>query len=103
MRCELVRVTRERALDRERGRDRAHRVVLVRDRRAEERHHAVARELIHGALVAVHRLHDRLKAAVHDAVQILGIEARRERGEARDVGEQHGHELALAFERARAS
>ena len=78
----------------------ARRVVLVRDGRAEQRHDAVAGELVHRAFVAVHRLHQVAEAAVHDGVQVFRVETRRQRGEARDVGEEHGHLLALALEGA---
>jgi hypothetical protein len=51
--AQLLAHALQRALDVERGRDRAARRVLERERRAEERHDAVARELDDGALVAV--------------------------------------------------
>ena len=68
---------------RERGAQRAMGVILVRDRGAEERHHAVAQELVDRALVAVDDAEDHLEAAVHDLVDLFGIQARRHRGEAR--------------------
>ena len=43
----------DRVADRERRADRALGVVLVRDRRAEQRHHRVADELLHRAAVAL--------------------------------------------------
>ena len=79
---------------------RAHGVILVGDRRAEERHDPVSRELIHGALVAVHRLHHAVEAPVHDLVQLLGIDPRRQGRESGDVGEENRHLLALALDRA---
>ena len=59
---------------RQRRAQRAMRVVLVGDRRAEERHHAVAEELVDGALVRVDGGEDDLEASVHDLVDVLGIE-----------------------------
>ena len=62
-------------LDRERRTQRAMGVVLVSDRRPEQRHHAVAEELVDRALVAVHLVQDHLEGAVHDRVDFLGVEA----------------------------
>src|SRR5437016_5363454 len=75
-------------------------VVLVRDRRPEERHDAVAGVLVHRALEAVHALGQQLEEAVDDPVPLLGIELLGELHRALHVGEEHGHLLALAFERA---
>ena len=62
-------------LDRERRTQRAMGVVLVSDRRPEQRHHAVAEELVDRALVAMHLVQDHLEGAVHDRVDFLGVEA----------------------------
>ena len=86
-------------LDRQRRPERARRVVFMGDGGAEERHHAIAEELVDGALVAMDRGEDDFEGAVHDAVDVLGIEPLRHRGEARDVGEHHGDGLALALDR----
>src|SRR5947199_7127302 len=75
-------------------------VVLVRDRRPEERHDAVAGVLVYRALEAVHALGQQLEEAVDDPVPLLGIELLRQLHRALHVGEEHGHLLALAFERA---
>ena len=72
-------------------------VVLVRDRRAEERHHAVAGVLIHRTLEAVHAVGEELEEAIHDLVPVLGVEPLGELHGALDVGEEHGHLLQLAF------
>ena len=63
--------------------------VFVCDGRAEQRHDAVAGELIDRALVAVDLIAQDPEAAVHDAVDLLGVEAFAQCGEAADVGEQH--------------
>jgi hypothetical protein len=47
----------------------------------------------------VHGRHDDFEGAIHDRVEILGIQALRHRGESRDVGEHDGDLLALAFDR----
>jgi hypothetical protein len=77
----------------------AHRVVLVGERRPEERHDAVAHHLVDGALVAVHRLHHQLAHPVDDRPELLGIAVRDRFDEAVDVGEEHRHLLALALQR----
>ena len=95
---DLPIVVSERPLDRERGVRRPARAVLVSDRGAEERHHAVARVLVDRALEPVNLGRDQLEASVHDAVHVLRIQLLGERGEARDVGEEDGHLAALALE-----
>ena len=95
---QLVSVVLERALDAERGAHRSLRVVLVGERRAEERHDAVPEELVHRSLVPMDLGQHELEGARHEAVHVLGVEPRRERGEARDVHEQDGDLLAFALE-----
>ena len=48
-------------------------VVLVGERRAEQRHDAVAHDLVDRALVAVDGLHHPLEDRVEDAAGLLGI------------------------------
>jgi len=90
----------ETLLDRQGGAERALSVVLVGDGGAEERHHAVAEELVDRSLVAVDGLENDLEGAVHDRVDFFGIQALGHRREAGDVGEEHRHLLALAFDGA---
>ena len=73
-------------------------VVLVGLRRAEERHDLVADELVHGPAVVLDDGHEEVEALIHDAADPLGVQRFRERREAREVGEHHADELALAFE-----
>jgi hypothetical protein len=87
--------------DAQRRAQRAMRVVLVGDRGAEERHHAVAEKLVDGPLVRMDGGEDDLEASIHDFVDGLGIESGRQRGEAGDIREQHGDLLALALDGAR--
>ena len=91
--------SRMRALDPERGVDGAPRAVLVRDGRAEEGHHAVARVLVDRALEAVDLGGDGLEAPVHDLVNILGVKPLGQAREPGDVREQHGDLAALALDR----
>src|SRR5262249_52378208 len=65
--------------------ERALSVVLVRDRRPEERHHPVAEELVDRALVIVNRIEDHLEDAVHDRVDVFGIELLGDRRKSRHV------------------
>ena len=78
---------------------RAHRVVLVRQGRAEERHDPVAHDLVHGALVAVDGLHHVLEHGVEELARLLGIAVGEQLHRALEVGEEDGDLLALAFER----
>ena len=76
----------------------AMRVVLVRDRRAEQRHDAVAGVLVHRAFEAMHALGEDREEALEDLVPLFRIELLGQLHRALDVGEQHGDLLALAFE-----
>ena len=76
-------------------------VVLVRDRRPEQRHDPVARELVHGALEAPDALGEQREEALHDLTPLLGVGLLGHVHRAHDVGEQDGHLLALAVERRR--
>src|SRR4029450_11654931 len=51
----------------------AHRVVFVCQRRAEEGHDAVAHDLVHGALVAMDRLHHVLEHGIQELTGLLVI------------------------------
>jgi hypothetical protein len=75
-------------------------VILVGDGRAEERHDAVAGVLIDRALEAVDTVRQDREEAVENRVPGLGVDALCEIHGALEVHEQHGHELALALERA---
>ena len=77
----------------------AHRVILVGDRRAEERHDAVAHHLVHRALVAVDGLHHPLEDGVEELARLLGVAVGEQLHGALEVGEEDGDLLALALER----
>ena len=77
----------------------APRVVLVRDRRAEQGHDAVARELVDRSLEAVDAFAEEREEAVHDLTPLLGVHLPGELHRAGDVGEHDRHLLALALER----
>ena len=94
----LFGVPLDRLLHSERRVASAHRVVLVGERRAEERHDPVAHHLIHRAFVAVDRLHHALQHGVEDLARLLRIAVGEELHRALEVGEEDGDLLALALE-----
>ena len=77
-----------------------HRVILVRERRAEQRHDAVAHHLVDGALVAMDGLHHPFEHRVEELARLLGIAVGEQLHRALEVGEEHRDLLALAFEGA---
>ena len=60
--------------DRERGADGALGIVLVRGRRAEERHHGVADELLDGAAVTLELRADALVVRAEERLDVLGVQ-----------------------------
>jgi hypothetical protein len=91
---ELVLLVRPVA-DRKRGADGAFRVVLVRGRRAEERHHRVADELLDGAAEPLELTAQVCVVRPEKRADVLGIELLGPGGEADQVREEDGHDLAL--------
>jgi hypothetical protein len=75
-------------------------VVFVRDRGTEQRHDAVTTILVHRALEAVNAFGEDPKETIHDAVPLLRVELGGEPRRSPDVGEEHRHLFALAFEGA---
>ena len=71
----------------DRGANRPERVVLVRLRDAEDRHHGVADELLDRAAVPLEDRPRILEVAAHRRPHGLGVEALPERGRARQVAE----------------
>src|SRR5262244_2204380 len=74
-------------------------MVLMGDWCAEERHDAVAQELVDRAFVAVHLTQHQLEGPVHELMHLFGIESLGNGGEPGDISEQDGHLLAFAFQR----
>ncbi|MCX5738622.1 MAG: hypothetical protein NTZ61_09035, partial [Proteobacteria bacterium] len=95
----LVRVRAQRIAQVQRRVAGALRMILVRDRRAEQRHDAVTGVLVDGALEAVDAFGEDLEEALEDAVPLLGVELPGQFHRALHVREQHRDLLALAFER----
>ena len=75
----------------------APRVILVGDRRAEERHEAIAQELVHRPLVAVHVGQRQLEEPAQQHVHGVRAQPLRQPGGADDVAEQHADGLPLAL------
>ena len=71
-------------------------MILMGDRRAEQRHDPVAHDLVDGALVAMHGIHHHADRAIEDAARLFRVSAFDDRERALDVGEQHRDVLALA-------
>ncbi len=86
--------------DAEGGQHRAPRMILVRDRRPEQRHEPVAEELVDRALVAVHLGQGDAEEAVDDQVKFLRTQFRCQRARPHNVAEQHAHLLALTLDGA---
>ena len=79
--------------DSERRAHRALRVVLVRERHAERRHHRVARELLDDPAVRRDAVGDLVEEPGQPRANDLGIGARDELRRADEVDEEHGREL----------
>jgi hypothetical protein len=73
-------------------------VILVGDRGAEERHDAVAGELVHRSLEPVDAVAEDLEVALHEPAPVLGVQALGQFHGADEVGEEHGHVLALTLD-----
>ena len=96
----LLGVAPHRRLHVEGGVARPHGVVLVGDRRAEERHDPVAHDLVHRALVAVDGLHHALEHGIEELARLLGVPVGEQLHRALEVGEEYRHLLALALKGA---
>jgi len=88
---------RDRADEVERGANGPLRVVLVRDRRAPERHHRVAYELLHGAAVPLDRGAGEVEVAGQQFARVLGVPSLGGGREPDEVREEHRHEPALGL------
>jgi hypothetical protein len=91
--CEL-------AMHLERDEERAVRIVLVRDRRAEEREERVACELLDEAVIAADDAREAADDGVDHLEELLRVEAVGEGGEAGDVREERRDQAPLLLELA---
>src|SRR5207245_505153 len=96
---EVVVEVEDRGLHRERGVDRALRIVLVRDRRAEYGHDRVTYVLVDRPLVPLDLAREGAEVAAEDRPQLFRVELLRERRRAGEIREEDGHDLPLLEER----
>jgi hypothetical protein len=73
-------------------------MVLVGQRRAEERHDPITHDLVDRALVAVDGLHHAFEDGIEELPSLLGVAVGEQLHRAFEVCEEHGHLFALAFE-----
>ena len=93
--AEFLAQRRDRGHKIERGPHGPLRVVLGCGRRAPDRHHRVADELLHGAAVELDQTPARVEVAREELAHILGVAALGEGREAEQVGEQDRNQAAL--------
>jgi hypothetical protein len=96
---QLFRVLLHALLHHERRIARPHCVVLVGDRRAEERHDPIAHYLVDGAFVPVDGLHHALEHRVEELARLLGIAVGEQFHRALEVGEEDRDLFALTLQR----
>ena len=75
-----------------------HGMVFMGQRGPKQRHDAVAHDLVHRALVAVHGGHHALQHRVEELAGLFGIAVGQQLHRAFEVGKQHRDLLALAFQ-----
>jgi hypothetical protein len=73
-------------------------MVFMGDRRAKQRHDAVAHDLVHGAFITVHGVHQALQDRIEELPGLLGVTVGQQLHGALQVGEEHGDLLAFAFQ-----
>jgi hypothetical protein len=77
---------------------RPHGMVFKGDRRPKQGHDAIAHDLIHRSLVAMHGCHHALQHRIKELPGLLGIAVGQQLHGAFEIREQHGDLLALPFE-----
>src|SRR5439155_12046138 len=85
--------------DRESRADGPQRIVVVRGRRPEQRHHRVADELLYGPAAFLELTAQPLPVRREHGADILRIELLGPRGETDEICEKHGDDLALLARR----
>src|SRR5262249_33232643 len=98
--ADTLGISFDRLLHAERRVARAHGVVLVGQRRAEERHDSVAHHLVDRALVPMDGLHHPLKNGIENLASLLRITVGEQFHRALEVGEEHGDLLPLPLQGA---
>jgi hypothetical protein len=75
-------------------------MILMRQRRPEEGHEAVAHHLVHGALVAMDSIHHSLEHGVEDLPCLFGITIGEQLHGPLEIGEQNSDLLPFTFKGA---
>ena len=73
-------------------------MILMRNRCTKQGHNPIARDLVHGPFVGVHRVHHALEHGVEELPHLLGITISQQLYRAFEVGEEHGRLFALALQ-----
>src|SRR5262249_17065865 len=77
-----------------------HRMIFMGYGRPEQRHDPIAHDLVHGPLIAMDRRHHAFQDRIEELPSLLRVAVGEEFHGAFEIGKQHGHLLALAFEGA---
>jgi hypothetical protein len=75
-----------------------HRMILMGDWGPEQGHDAIAHDLVHGPLVAMHRRHHAFEYRVENLAGLLGVTIRQQLQRALQVRKENRDLLALAFQ-----
>ena len=94
---DLLAISSDRLLHPERGVARADRMILVREGGAEQSHDAVAHDLIHGAFVAMYRVHHNMDGRIEELLGGFRIEVSDDLGRVFDVRKQDSDLFAFAL------
>ena len=73
-------------------------MIFVGHRRPKQGHNAIAQDLIHRPLKAVHGVHHVLQRGIEEALRGFGVEVTDQLRRALEVGKEHRDLLALAFQ-----
>ena len=73
-------------------------VIFMGDRRPEERHNAIAHDLVDRAFIAVHRRHHALDDGVEELTGLFRVAVGQQLHGALEIGKEHRYLLALAFQ-----
>jgi hypothetical protein len=97
--AQLLRVAADGLLHPQRCITSAHRVILMGERRPEQRHDAVAHYLIHGSLVVMDSFHHPIEDWRENFARFLGIAVGKQFHRTLQIGKEHCYLFTLAFER----
>ena len=95
---QLLRISSNRVLHPHRRITGPRRMVLMRQRRAKERHNPIAQDLVEGPLVAVDGLDQEVQHRIEEPPRLLWVAIGQQLHRPLQVGKQHGDLLALPFE-----